>query len=72
MSGRHFITLAAALGASPALADAPLQLAETEQAAPALPAILAPRERAALENSILAKRLDTLIPKIMRAEGIDL
>lgn len=72
MTGRHLFVLAAALAASPALADAPLPLTETEQAAPALPAILAPRERAALENRILAERLDTIIPQIMRAEGIDL
>lgn len=76
MSGRHFITLwaavAAALAATPALADIPLAPTEAEQAAPALPAILSPRERAALENRILAERLDTLIPQIMRAEGIDL
>ena len=72
MIGRIFVTLAAALAATPALADAPLTLAETEQAAPALPAILSPRERAALENRILAERLHTLIPEIMRAEGVDL
>lgn len=72
MAARHLFALAAALAASPAVADAPLPLAETEQAAPALPAILAPRERAALENRILAERLDTIIPQIMRAEGIDL
>lgn len=69
---RHFISLAALLAATPALADAPLALSETEVAAPTLPAILAPRERAALENRILAQRLDTLIPEIMRAEGIDM
>ncbi len=72
MTGRHFITLAALLAATPALADTSLPLSETEQAAPALPTILAPRERAAIENRILAERLDTLIPQIMRAEGIDL
>jgi Xaa-Pro aminopeptidase len=72
MIGRHCITLAAALAAAPALAEAPLALAEAEQAAPALPEILTPRERAALENRILAERLDTIIPQIMRDEGIDL
>ena len=66
------MALAAALAATPALADAPLALTETEEAAPALPAILPPRERAEVENRILAERLDTLIPQIMRAEGIDL
>lgn len=76
MIARHIISLAALLAAMPALAgsgaDSPLPLSETEVAAPALPAILAPRERAALENRILRERLDTLIPQIMREEGIDL
>jgi Xaa-Pro aminopeptidase len=72
MIGRHFISLAAALAAAPAFADTPLRMSETEQAAPALPAILAPQDRAALENRILAERLDTIIPQIMRAEGIDM
>ncbi|WP_017666270.1 M24 family metallopeptidase [Porphyrobacter sp. AAP82] len=72
MRARHLIALAAALAAAPALAEAPLALAETEVAAPALPPILSPRERAALENRILAERLDTLVPQIMRAEGVDL
>lgn len=76
MIGRTFIahvaSAAAVLAASPALADAPLPMSETEVAAPAVPAILAPRERADLENRILAERLDTIIPQIMREEGIDL
>ncbi len=74
MIGRHIISLAALLAATPALAGAPLPLplSETEVSAPALPAILAPRERAALENRILRERLDTLIPQIMREEGIDM
>ena len=72
MTGRHLIALASLLAATPAVADAPLALSETEQAAPALPRILAPRERAELENRILAERLDTIIPQIMREEGIDL
>ncbi|GAA0755912.1 Xaa-Pro aminopeptidase [Erythromicrobium ramosum] len=72
MIARHFISLAALLAATPVLADTPLTLSETEQAAPALPRILAPRERASLENRILAERLDTIIPQIMREEGIDL
>lgn len=58
--------------AAPVWADAPLTLSETEAAAPALPAILAPRERAEVENRILAERLDTVLPAIMREQGIDL
>lgn len=51
---------------------APVTMSQTEQAAPALPEILSPRERAMLENRILAERLDTIIPAIMREQGIDL
>lgn len=69
---RHFFALAAALAAHPALADAPPALTDTETAAPTLPEIQSPRERATLENRILAERLDTLIPQIMRAEGVDM
>ena len=72
MIGRHFIALAALLASAPALAQAPAGADESEAAAPALPPILSPRERAATENRILAERLDTLIPQIMRAEGVDL
>lgn len=81
MIGRHFIGAAALLASGPALAIDPptpqvpavaLPLSEAETAAPALPPILPPRERAAVENRILAERLDTVIPQIMRAEGIDL
>lgn len=76
MIGRHWISRAALaavlLAASPALADTPLGLSATEQAAPALPRILPPRERAERENRILAQRLDTIIPQIMREEGIDM
>ncbi len=64
----------AILSAAPVRAEetAPIAMSETEQAAPALPPILSPRERAALENRILAERLDTIIPAIMREQGIDL
>jgi len=73
MIGRAaLIGAAALLAAAPAWGQEAPGLSETEQAAPALPRILPPRERAALENRILAERLDTIIPQIMRAEGIDL
>jgi Xaa-Pro aminopeptidase len=67
--------LAAVLGAafSPPAAAAPvLPLGDTEEAAPALPPILTAREQAAVINRILADRLDTIIPRIMREERIDL
>ena len=60
------------LTSSPVQAHAPITMSQTEQAAPTLPAILSPRERAETENRILARRLDTVLPAIMRAEGIDL
>lgn len=72
MDLRHVMALAVALAASPLPAQVPTGLSETEIAAPALPPILSPRERAATENRILAERLDTVIPQIMRAEGVDL
>lgn len=68
---RHLLAAAAVLLASPAFAS-PIGMSETEQAAPAVPPILSARERAETENRILTERLDTVIPAIMRAEGIDL
>ncbi len=72
---QHLMTgaLLAALLAVPAVAaPAPLAMSETEAAAPALPPLLSARERAATENRILAERLETIIPAIMREQGIDL
>ncbi|TRD10438.1 aminopeptidase P family protein [Erythrobacter insulae] len=50
----------------------PIPMSETEQSAPALPPILSMRERAKVIDGILAERLDTVIPQIMREEGVDL
>ncbi|MBV7259682.1 M24 family metallopeptidase [Erythrobacter sp. WH158] len=47
-------------------------MSETEQATPQLPVILTMRERADVIDRILAERLDTVIPQIMREEGVDL
>lgn len=73
---QHLITgaLLAALIAVPAVAaaPAPLAMSETEAAAPVLPPLLSARERAATENRILTERLETIIPAIMREQGIDL
>ena len=65
--------LFAALFALPVVsAPAPIAMSETEEQSPTLPPILNARERAITENRILAERLDTLIPAIMREQGIDL
>ncbi len=42
------------------------------QAQPAMPAILSMRERAAVEDRILEERIKTLLPGLMRREGVDL
>lgn len=49
-----------------------LPLSETEQAQPALPPILTQRERAKVVDAILADRLETVIPKLMRDQGVDM
>jgi Xaa-Pro aminopeptidase len=49
-----------------------LEMSETEEPAPVVPPILSARERAETENRILAERLDTIVPAIMREKGIDL
>lgn len=63
--------LAAMIGPATAAVSAPILMRETEAQAPALPPILNARERAATENRILAARLDTIIPAIMREQGVD-
>ena len=63
--------LAAIIGPASAAMSAPIVMRETEAQAPALPPILNARDRAATENRILAARLDTIIPAIMREQGID-
>lgn len=64
--------LAVFVGLPAAAVAAPIELSQTEAQAPSLPQILKPRERAMTENRILAERLDTIIPAIMREQGIDL
>jgi Xaa-Pro aminopeptidase len=69
----HAAICATALALSAPLLAAPasLPLAEAEEAAPALPAILPAPEQARMIDAILAERLDTIIPAIMREQGID-
>lgn len=73
---KHMVSAAALFAALiwlPAAAvPAPITMSETEAQAPSLPPIFNPRERAVIENRVLAERLDTIIPAIMREQGIDL
>jgi hypothetical protein len=52
----------------PALLLAPALAAAT----PAMPALLAPRERPAVENRILESRLETLLPALMAETNLDM
>jgi Xaa-Pro aminopeptidase len=65
--------LCALAGASSAMA-APFPPAANalEQARPIAPAVLPLRDRARLENQWLAERLDTIVPALMREQGIDM
>jgi Xaa-Pro aminopeptidase len=54
-----------------AAAGAPPARNLEEAAAPALPTLLPLRERARLEDAWLKKRLDTVIPGLMREQGFD-
>ena len=64
--------LAALIFHPAARAHVPIVMNETEAQAPSLPPILSLRERAEIENRILAERLDSIIPAIMREQGIDM
>jgi Xaa-Pro aminopeptidase len=68
------IVLALAAVAAPAIAHAAprLPMSDIEQPSPEMPPILPMRERAELVDRILSARLDTVIPQIMREQGIDL
>lgn len=67
-------TMALALVAAPAMAAEPpvLPMAQTEAAHPDLPPILALRDRAMVEDAILTERLQTVVPRLMREEGVDM
>lgn len=72
--------LAAAIVASLALscagaraAEPPiLPMSQTEQAHPPLPEVLTQRDRAKVIDAILADRLETVIPHLMREQGVDM
>lgn len=49
-----------------------LPMSDVEQARPVMPSILPMRDRARVQNAILADRLDTIVPKLMRDQKIDM
>lgn len=59
-------------GAAPAAEPPVLPMSEIEQAHPALPPILPLRDRAKVIDAILAERLETIVPRLMREQGIDM
>lgn len=65
---------ALALLAAPSQAAEPpiLPMTQTEAARPRLPAILPLRDRARIEDALLTERLETVVPRLMRREGIDM
>ena len=73
MNSRLVLAAASLLLASPGLAAPPIiPPSDTEQVAPAMPPILPMRERAEVIDRILAERLETIVPAIMREQGIDM
>lgn len=65
--------VAASLAGQAQGAEAPvLPLSQTEAAHPAMPQILTLRDRARVTDAILAERLDLVVPKLMRDQGVDM
>jgi hypothetical protein len=66
------LTIATLLAAAQPAATAAAPMCQLEAPDPAVPAILALKDRAALQDKWLKERLDTVVPKLMREHGIDL
>ena len=64
------LSAVALLAASPALAKEPMQ--SEVSMSPETPEILSLRERAEIHDRWLAERLDTVVPELMRENGIDM
>lgn len=75
MTGRLSRAMLALMAiAAPAITQASqsLPISAVEPPSPDMPPILPMRERAELIDQILGERLDTIIPQIMREQGIDM
>lgn len=68
------LTIAALLATAPLAPPATRSqpFCQTEAPDPAVPAILALKDRAALQDKWLKERLDSVVPKLMREQGIDM
>lgn len=58
--------------AQPLVLPPMLPMSDTEQAVPTLPQILSIRDRAKFENAVLADRLETIVPRLMRDQKVDM
>lgn len=67
-----FIRVFALLLAFAGLASAPQIAAAQEEMRPAMPRVLPLRERALVQDAWLARRLDTIVPMLMREQGVDM
>lgn len=47
-------------------------MSDVEQAQPTMPAVLSMRDRAKVENALLKERLETIVPRLMREQGVDM
>jgi len=64
--------LALAASVAHAQADHLSKLRETEDASVAIPAVLPLKEQARIRDAWLKERLDTLVPALMREQGVDM
>jgi hypothetical protein len=75
MPKTRWVAIAAAVltaGAARAAEPPVMPMADVEQAHPAMPPILTLRDRAKVIDAILAERLDTVVPRLMREQKIDM
>ena len=69
---RRLAVLAAVLPTTPGLAQIRMTAPQVEALHPAMPAVLPLRDQAKLRDAWLAERLDTIVPRLMREQGIDM
>lgn len=69
---KRFAALALALAAAPSLAAEPAGFCQTELTDPTYPAVLPLREQAKVRDGWTKERLDTIVPALMREQGIDM